>query len=80
LKDYPNVDAYLADSNQWPNEIKAIRPILLSCQLDETIKWESLLPHDRLDTERFSHLPLRSTLTAYHHQGSDVPACRNRRE
>lgn len=39
MKDYPNVDAYLADSDQWPDEIAAIRPILLSCGLDETIKW-----------------------------------------
>lgn len=34
MKDYPNVDAYLADSDQWPDEIAAIRPILLSCGLD----------------------------------------------
>ena len=39
MKDYPNVSAYLADSEQWPNEISAIRPILLSCGLRETIKW-----------------------------------------
>jgi len=39
MKDYPDVDAYLADSDQWPEEIAAIRPILLSCGLDETIKW-----------------------------------------
>ena len=39
MKDYPNVDAYLADSTKWPDEIAAIRPILLSCGLDESIKW-----------------------------------------
>ena len=39
MKDYPDVDAYLADSDQWPDEIAAIRPILLSCGLVETIKW-----------------------------------------
>ena len=39
MKDYTDVDAYLADSDQWPDEIAAIRPILLSCGLDETIKW-----------------------------------------
>jgi len=39
MKDYPDVDAYLADSHQWPNEIASLRPILLSCGLDETIKW-----------------------------------------
>ena len=39
MKDYADVDAYLADSDQWPDEIAAIRPILLSCGLHETIKW-----------------------------------------
>ena len=39
MKDYADVDAYLADSDQWPAEIAAIRPILLSCGLDEKIKW-----------------------------------------
>jgi uncharacterized protein YdeI (YjbR/CyaY-like superfamily) len=39
LKDYPDVDAYLADSTKWPAEIATIRPILLSCGLDEAIKW-----------------------------------------
>lgn len=39
MKDHPDVDSYIADSDQWPAEIGAIRPILLSCGLDETIKW-----------------------------------------
>ena len=39
MKDYPDVDAYLADCDQWPDEIMAIRPILLSCGLEEKIKW-----------------------------------------
>ena len=39
MKDYPDVDAYVADSDQWPDEIAAIRPILLSCGLHEAIKW-----------------------------------------
>ena len=39
MKDYPDVDAYVADSDQWPDEIATIRPILLSCGLQETIKW-----------------------------------------
>ena len=39
MKDYADVDAYLAESEQWPDEIAAIRPILLSCDLTETIKW-----------------------------------------
>ncbi len=39
MKDYSDVDAYLADSTKWPDEIAAIRPILLSCGLHESIKW-----------------------------------------
>lgn len=39
MKDHPDVDAYLADSDRWPDEIATIRPILLSAGLDETIKW-----------------------------------------
>lgn len=39
MKDHSDVDSYLADSDQWPDEIRAIRPILLSCGLVETIKW-----------------------------------------
>ena len=39
MKDYADVDAYLVDSDLWPDEIAAIRPMLLSCGLDETIKW-----------------------------------------
>lgn len=39
MEDFPNVDAYLAASKQWPEEIRAIRPLLISCGLDEQIKW-----------------------------------------
>lgn len=39
MQDYVDVDAYLADSERWPEEIAAIRPILLGCGLRETIKW-----------------------------------------
>ena len=39
MEDSPDVDAYLAASDQWPNEIEVIRPLLLSCGLDERIKW-----------------------------------------
>lgn len=35
----PEVDAYLARSDAWPDEIAALRPILLGCGLDESIKW-----------------------------------------
>ena len=39
MKDYSDVDAYLAESAQWPDEIAAIRAILLRCGVEETIKW-----------------------------------------
>jgi uncharacterized protein YdeI (YjbR/CyaY-like superfamily) len=33
------VDAYIAGSDKWPNEIAALRPVLLGAGLDEHIKW-----------------------------------------
>lgn len=36
---FADVDAYLAASDHWPDEIAAIRPLLLDCGLDEGIKW-----------------------------------------
>lgn len=39
MEDFPDVDAYLVASTQWPDEIAAIRPLLLECGLDEQIKW-----------------------------------------
>ena len=35
----PDVDAYVARSSRWRDEIAALRPILLSAGLDEEIKW-----------------------------------------
>ncbi len=35
----PKVDAYIERSEQWPEEMRALRPILLSCDLTEEIKW-----------------------------------------
>ncbi len=35
----PKVDAYFARSTLWPDELAAIRPVLLECGLDETFKW-----------------------------------------
>ena len=35
----PEVDAYLEASTRWPEEIAALRPILLGCGLHEQIKW-----------------------------------------
>lgn len=39
MEDYPDVDAYLEASEQWPVEIRALRPLLLAVGLDEEIKW-----------------------------------------
>ena len=39
MEDFPDVDAYLEASDQWPDEIKVLRPLLLDCGLTEEIKW-----------------------------------------
>ncbi len=39
MQEFPDVDAYLEASGQWPDEIAALRPILLASGLDERIKW-----------------------------------------
>ena len=36
---HPEVDLYIARSKQWQVEIQILRIILLSCKLEETIKW-----------------------------------------
>ena len=33
------IDAYIERSEQWPDEMATLRPILLSCGLSEQIKW-----------------------------------------
>ena len=35
----PKVDSYIELSEQWPDEMTALRPILLGCGLDEEFKW-----------------------------------------
>ncbi len=35
----PKVDAYVERAENWPDEIAALRPVLLSCGLTESIKW-----------------------------------------
>lgn len=35
----PEVDAYIARSEQWPEEVAALRSVLLGCGLTEAIKW-----------------------------------------
>jgi len=37
----PEVDAYIERSERWPEEMAALRPILLDCGLTEQIKWRS---------------------------------------
>ena len=39
MQDFPDVDAYLDASDQWADEIAALRPLLLDSGLDEHIKW-----------------------------------------
>ena len=39
MQDFPDVDAYLAATGQWSDEIAALRPLLLASGLDEHIKW-----------------------------------------
>ena len=39
MKHYPDVDAYIREAEMWPDEIRALRPILLECGLTEQIKW-----------------------------------------
>lgn len=35
----PEVDAYIDQSDKWPEEMKALRPVLLGAGLTEEIKW-----------------------------------------
>jgi uncharacterized protein YdeI (YjbR/CyaY-like superfamily) len=39
MQDFPDVDAYIDATDQWPGEITALRALLLTSGLDETIKW-----------------------------------------
>lgn len=39
MEDVADVDAYVDASEQWPDEIRALRPLLVSAGLDETIRW-----------------------------------------
>ena len=36
---YDTVDAYIADATSWRTELEALRKVLTSCALEETIKW-----------------------------------------
>ena len=35
----PEVDRYLLEAKQWPDELRAVRSLLLNCGLDESLKW-----------------------------------------
>jgi uncharacterized protein YdeI (YjbR/CyaY-like superfamily) len=39
MEHYADVDTYLDHAELWPDEIRAIRPVLLGCDLTEEIKW-----------------------------------------
>lgn len=39
MQDFPDVDSYIDASDQWPDEIAALRPLLLASGLDERIRW-----------------------------------------
>lgn len=39
MENFPDVDAYLKQSERWPDEISELRSILLDCGLTESIKW-----------------------------------------
>ena len=39
MEHFESVDAYLEKSEQWPDEVAALREVLLGCRLEETIKW-----------------------------------------
>ena len=39
MRQFADVDAYVAAAEQWPDEIRALRKILLASDLDEEIKW-----------------------------------------
>ena len=33
------VDRYLLEAKQWPDELRAVRSLLLNCGLDESLRW-----------------------------------------
>jgi uncharacterized protein YdeI (YjbR/CyaY-like superfamily) len=39
MQDVPDVDAYIAATDRWPDEITALRDLLLASGLNESIKW-----------------------------------------
>lgn len=39
MEHFEDVDEYLARSERWPDEVAALREVLLRCEVDEAIKW-----------------------------------------
>lgn len=39
MEHHPDVDAYLRQAQQWPDELAALRTVLVGCGLTEQIKW-----------------------------------------
>ena len=39
MEHFDTVDAYLDASTQWPDEIRALRSILVASELTEAVKW-----------------------------------------
>lgn len=39
MANHSAVDGYVARSERWPDAIRALRPLLLDCGLDEELKW-----------------------------------------
>lgn len=39
MQNFPDVDSYIDAADLWPDEIAALRPLLLETGLDESIKW-----------------------------------------
>lgn len=39
MEHFEDVDEYVSQSEQWPDEVAALRDVLLGCGLAETIKW-----------------------------------------
>src|SRR5580700_5253187 len=39
MKTNPSVDGFIRKSKKWPEELKALRAIILQCPLTEEVKW-----------------------------------------
>ena len=39
MQHFDSVDDYIAHSEQWPDEVAALRSVLVGCDLEEAVKW-----------------------------------------